>query len=103
MFVWSLVSEASDYREGVRLVAAGEYEKAGEIFTELDGYQDSDVLRAYCEVMAEYDSYNYASVVRTYHDLQNIDVDNDALTLTVTAKRAEINALYVHVGGVLYG
>ena len=98
MFVWSLVSEASDYREGVRLVAAGEYEAAYEIFEKLDGYQDSEVLGRYCDVMAEYDSFDYASVFRTYHNLQDIDVDNEALEVNIAAARAEIAALYIHCG-----
>ena len=94
--MWSLVSEASDYREGVRLVALGEYEKAGEIFTGLDGYQDSEVLRAYCKVMAGYDAYSYSSVFRCYHELKGLEINNEELILEVTAKRAEISALYVH-------
>lgn len=102
-FVWSLVSEASDYREGVRLVALGEYEKAGEIFTELEGYRDSEVLCEYCKVMAEYDASDYASVVRCYHALKAVNVDNEALEVETARAMSEIHAIYVYVGGVMYG
>ena len=102
-FAWYLGDLASDYREGIRLVAQGEYEEAAEIFEKLGDYKDSEVLADYCRVMAEYDSFDYASVFRTYHDLQDINVDNEAIALEVATNRAEIDALYVHVGGVLYG
>ena len=98
MFVWSLVSEASDYRSGIRAVTAGEYETACEIFTELDGYRDSEVLREYCKIMAEYDAYDYPSVFRTYNDLNDIKIDNDKLEVEVACSRAEIKALYYHCG-----
>ena len=97
-FVWYLGDLAADYREGVRLVAVGEYEAACKIFAEHDWYQDSEVLKEYCEVMAKYDAFDYASVFRTYHNLQDIDVDNEALEVNGAAARAEIAALYIHCG-----
>lgn len=103
IFVWSLVSDALDYREGVRLVASGEYEAACEIFTELEGYQDSEVLREYCKVMAEYDASDYASVVRCYHALKSVNIDNEALEVETARAMSEIHAIYVYVGGVMYG
>jgi hypothetical protein len=89
---------ASDYSEGVRLVASGEYEAACEIFIELDGYQDSEILAEYCAVMAEYDAYDYASVFRSYNDLKELEIDNEELAVEVASRRAEISALYVHCG-----
>ncbi len=80
------------------MVASGEYEAACEIFTELEGYQDSEILAEYCAVMAEYDSYDYASVFRSYNELKDIEIDNERLAVEVAAKRAEISALYVHCG-----
>lgn len=97
------MSEASDYREGIRLVASGEYEKACEIFTGLDGYRDSEVLAEYCAVMAEYDSFDYASVCRSYHRLKALDINNEYLIVETVKTRTEIEALYIHVGGMLYG
>ena len=99
-FVCYLAGCAADYREGVRLVAAGEYEKAGEIFAELDGYQDSEVLVEYCAVMAEYNAFDYTSVFRTYHDLKEIEIDNEYLEVEIACNRAEVSALYMHCGEV---
>lgn len=98
-----LAGLASDYREGIRFVASGEYEKACEVFIGLDGYRDSEVLAEYCAVMAEYDSFDYASVCRSYHRLKALDIDNEDLSVEVAKTNAEIEALYIHVGGVLYG
>ena len=103
MFVCYLADLALDYREGIRLVAAGEYEKACEIFIGLDGYRDSEVLAEYCRVMADYDAYDYASVCRSYHRLKALDIDNEDLEVETIKSRTEIEALYIHVGGVLYG
>ena len=101
--MWYLAGLASDYREGVRLVAAGEYERAGEIFTELDGYQDSEVLAEYCRIMADYDAYDYASVCRSYHALKEVNVDNEDLEVETARAMSEIHAIYVYVGGAMYG
>ena len=98
MFTCYLVGHALDYRSGIRAVTASNYEEAREIFIELDGYQDSEILAEYCAVMAEYDAYDYASVFRSYNDLKELEIDNEYLAVEVAAKRAEISALYVHCG-----
>ena len=92
------MSLASDYRSAIRAVTAGNYEEAREIFIELDGYQDSEILAEYCAVMAEYDAYDYASVFRSYYDLKELEIDNEYLEVEVASRRAEISALYVHCG-----
>ena len=97
-FVCYLCGLQRDYSEGISLVTQGEYERAYEIFVSLDGYQDAEVLAEYCAVMAEYDAFDYASVFRSYHNLNGIEIDNAELEVEVAAARAEISALYVHCG-----
>lgn len=97
-FVCYLCGLQRDYSEGVQLVALGEYDAAYMIFTELGGYQDSEVLAEYCAVMAEYDAFDYASVFRSYNSLRDIVINNEELEVEVAAARAEISALYVHCG-----
>ncbi len=98
VFVCYLLALAKDYRRGICEVTEGNYEAAFVIFTNLDGYQDSEVLAEYCRVMAEYDSDNYPSVFRSYHLLKDLEIDNEDLAVEIASSRAEIKALYLHCG-----
>ena len=94
VFVCYLAGRASDYSCGIRETASGNYESAREIFTELDGWQDSEVLAEYCRVMAEYDAYDYASVFRSYNALKALDIDNEKLAIEVVRTQTEIAVRY---------
>lgn len=103
VFVCYLLALAKDYRRGICEVTEGNYEAAFVIFTNLDGYQDSEVLAEYCRVMAEYDGNDYASVCRSYHSLKALSMDNEALEVNVTRAETEIKVRYEVMGEMIYG
>ncbi len=80
---------AADIKNGEYLAAASSLEKLGD-------YRDAETLKAYCEIMSEYDSEDFASVYHCYRGLSRLELDNKRLNDVFAKTSAEVETLYKH-------
>lgn len=104
VFIFQLTSNMINYSKASAYIDKGDYAKASAMFGKLDGYRDSEVLKEYCDIMAEYDSSSFSSVYHSYRGLMNISdkLDDSSLTNQFTKNITEIETLYNHYNLVLY-
>lgn len=96
VFSAGIIRDYAVYNSATADIKNGEYLKAASSLDRLDGYRDSEALMAYCEIMSEYDSEDFASVYHCYRGLSKLELDNKSLNDVFAKTTAEVETLYKH-------
>ena len=94
IFSAGLVRDYAIYTNATADITKGEYLRAAASFEKLDGYKDSETLKAYCEIMSEYDSEDFTSIYHCYSGLNTLDLDNKSLNDVFVKTTTEVETLY---------
>ena len=84
------------YSRATADIINGEYLSAISNLEKLSGYRDADTLKAYCEIMSEYDSRDFNSIYHCYKGLSKLELDNKNLTAIFAKTTTEVETLYKH-------
>ena len=96
LFSAGLIRDYAVYSSATADIKNGELMEAATSLDKLDGYRDSETLKAYCEIMSGYDSGDFASVYHCYRGLSKLELDNKSLNDVFAKTTAEIETLYKH-------
>ena len=96
VFSAGLIRDYAVYSCATADIKNGEYLEAASSLEKLEGYRDSETLKAYCEIMSEYDSENFTSVYHCYRGLSKLELDNKSLNDVFTKTTTEVETLYKH-------
>lgn len=96
LFSAGLIRDYAIYKDATADIKNGEYLDAASSLEKLDGYRDSETLKAYCEIMSEYDSEDFVSIYHCYRDLSELELDNRSLREVFAKTITEVETLYKH-------
>ena len=96
IFAATIIRDMAIYRWATEDIINGEYLCAAQRLEKLDGYRDADTLKAYCEIMSEYNSEDFTSVYHSYRGLSTLELDNRSLTEVFAKTTTEVETLYKH-------
>ena len=96
VFSAGLIRDYAIYSCATADIKNGEYMTAASSLSKLDGYKDSDILKAYCEIMCEYDSADFESIYHCYRGLSKLELDNKSLSDVFAKTTTEVETLYKH-------
>lgn len=94
IFTVSLIHDYTLYLDATADIQRGEYEEAAKSLDKLDDYRDAATLKAYCEIMSEYDSEDFTSIYHCYRGLSELELDNKSLKEEFTRTTTEVETLY---------
>lgn len=104
VFVFQLSSNALGYNRATDYIEKGNYSEASTKLEKLEGFRDAEILKKYCDIMAEYDSTDFTSVYHSYRNLQNIstELDNRKLSTEFLRVFTEVETMYNNYNVLLY-
>ena len=104
IFVFQIISNTFGYISAANYIENGNYSEASVKLEKLDGFRDSETLKEYCDIMAEYDSTDFTSVYHSYRGLQNISnrFENPRLSNEFLKAMTEIETMYNNYNVLLY-
>lgn len=96
LFSAGLIRDYAVYSGATADIKNCEYLKAASSLEKLGDYRDAETLKAYCEIMSEYDSEDFKSVYHCYRGLSKLELDNKSLNDVFAKTTAEVETLYKH-------
>ncbi len=95
VFSAGLIRDYSIYSSATADIKNGEYLTAVQSLESLNNYKDAETLRAFCEIMSEYDPTNFTSIYHCYKGLSKLELDNKSLNDVFVKTTAEIESRIV--------
>lgn len=96
IFSFSIIRDYSLYRGATADIKNGEYLEAAQSLKKLKDYRDCKTLKAYCDIMSEYDPEDFKSIYHCYRGLSELELDNKALREEFAKTTTEVETLYKH-------
>ena len=96
LFSAGLIRDYAIYKDATADIKNGEYLAAASSLEKLGDYRDAETMKAYCEIMSEYDSEDFVSIYHCYKGLSKLELDNKSLNDVFAKTTAEVETLYKH-------